>query len=102
MKYCKIQTFIFFKIVSISVTISGAPFKGFFIIAAEEGSKDWPSGVFYVEDPFKGRTVWCSARNDAATHSNDRWKDSVTLLWYGPTFTPADMIRFVYVWLNFG
>lgn len=79
----------------ISVTISGAPFKGFFIIAAEEGSKDWPSGVFYSENPHQARTVWCSTKNDAATHSNDRWKDSVSLLWYGPSFTPADMIRFV-------
>uniref|UniRef100_A0A100XKJ2 Ferric-chelate reductase 1 n=1 Tax=Gigantidas platifrons TaxID=2830794 RepID=A0A100XKJ2_9BIVA len=80
---------------AIRVTISGAPFKGFFIIAAEEGSKDWPSGVFYSEDPHQARTVWCSTKNDAATHSNDRWKDSVSLLWYGPSFTPADMIRFV-------
>lgn len=80
---------------SLSVTITGAPFKGFFIIAAEEGSKDWPSGTFSSQDPHKGRTVWCSVRNDAATHSNDRWKDAVTLQWWGPSFSPADMIRFV-------
>ncbi|CAG2214972.1 putative defense protein Hdd11-like [Mytilus edulis] len=79
----------------IHVTITGAPFKGFFIIAAEEGSKDWPSGTFSSQDPLKGRTVWCSVRNDAATHSNDRWKDAVTLQWWGPSFSPADMIRFV-------
>ncbi|XP_061188528.1 ferric-chelate reductase 1-like [Saccostrea echinata] len=76
------------------VTISGAPFKGFLIVAGEEGSKDWPTGQWYTENDA-ARPMFCSGNNDAITHSNSRWKDSITLLWYGPTHSTADMIQFI-------
>lgn len=77
-----------------TVTISGAPFKGFLIVAGEEGSKDWPTGQWYTENDA-ARPMFCSGRNDAITHTNSRWKDSITLLWYGPTHSTADMIQFM-------
>eukprot|EP00105_Crassostrea_gigas_P001211 XP_011413266.1 PREDICTED: putative defense protein 3 [Crassostrea gigas] len=76
------------------VTISGAPFKGFLIVAGEEGSKDWPTGQWYTENDA-ARPMFCSGKNDAITHTNSRWKDSITLLWYGPTHSTADMIQFI-------
>jgi len=81
----------------ISVTIQGirgAPFKGFFIIAGEEGSKDWPVGVFrsYTN---RARSIYCSYRNDAATHSDGKWKESIKLDWYAPAHTAADHIQFM-------
>lgn len=77
-----------------TVTISGAPFKGFLIVAGEEGSKDWPTGQWYTENDA-ARPMFCSGKNDAITHTNSRWKDSITLLWYGPTHSTADMIQFM-------
>ena len=64
------------------------------MVAAEEGAKDWPTGIFYMEDGSSKRKS-CLGRGDTATHSNSSYKDSVSLLWYGPEDTATERIQFM-------
>ncbi|XP_052225138.1 uncharacterized PE-PGRS family protein PE_PGRS54-like [Dreissena polymorpha] len=78
----------------IRVTLWGPPFKGFMLIAAEEGSKDWPTGIFYSEDGMAQR-MDCLGRGDTVTHQNNSYKDSVSVLWYGPESLTSEQVQFV-------
>ncbi|KAL4220782.1 DOMON domain-containing protein frrs1L [Mactra antiquata] len=78
----------------IRVTLWGPPFKGFMLVAAEEGAKDWPAGIFYSEDGAAKR-VSCLARGDTVTHQNSSYKDSVSVLWYGPENMMSEQIQFI-------
>jgi len=64
------------------------------MVAAEEGSKDWPTGIFYSEDGLADR-MDCLARGDTVTHVNNSYKDSVSVLWYGPENMNSEQIQFV-------
>ncbi|XP_060567873.1 fibroin heavy chain-like isoform X2 [Ruditapes philippinarum] len=78
----------------IRVTLWGPPFKGFMMVAAEEGAKDWPTGIFYSEDGAAKR-LGCLARGDTVTHQNNSYKDSVSVLWYGPENMMSEQIQFI-------
>ena len=78
----------------ITVTLWGPPFKGFMMVAAEEGAKDWPTGIFYSEDGSAKR-LDCLGRGDTVTHQNNSYKDSVSVLWYGPENTLSEQVQFV-------
>ncbi|XP_053379010.1 uncharacterized transmembrane protein DDB_G0289901-like isoform X2 [Mercenaria mercenaria] len=78
----------------IRVTLWGPPFKGFMMVAAEEGAKDWPTGIFYSEDGGCKR-LNCLARGDTVTHQNNSYKDSVSVLWYGPENMMSEQIQFI-------
>ena len=86
-----ILTFIF---VYFSVTLWGPPFKGFMLVAAEEGAKDWPTGIFYSDDGAAKRLT-CLSRGDTVTHHNNSYKDSVSVLWYGPENMMSEQIQFM-------
>lgn len=78
----------------IRVTLWGPPFKGFMLVAAEEGAKDWPTGIFYSEDGAAKR-LNCLGRGDTVTHHNNSYKDSVSVLWYGPETMMSEQIQFI-------
>lgn len=78
----------------IRVTLWGPPFKGFMLVAAEEGAKDWPAGIFYSEDGASKR-LSCLGRGDTMTHQNSSYKDSVSVLWYGPENMMSEQIQFI-------
>ena len=78
----------------LTVTLWGPPFKGFLIAAAEEGAKDWPTGVFFSDDGSANR-MNCLGHGDTATHVNNSYKDSVSFLWYGPDSMTVEQVRFV-------
>ncbi|XP_052759730.1 uncharacterized protein LOC128202701 [Mya arenaria] len=78
----------------IRVTLWGPPFKGFMMVAAEEGSKDWPTGIFYSDHGVANR-MDCLSRGDTVTHLNNSYKDSVSVLWYGPESMNSEQIQFV-------
>ena len=64
------------------------------IVAAEEGAKDWPSGVFFSDDGSAHR-MNCLGHGDSATHSNNSYKDSVSMLWYGPDNMAVEQVQFM-------
>lgn len=64
------------------------------LVAGEEGSGEWPTGVFYSETKA-AKTLYCAERGDAVTHTNAREKTQLTVLWYGPETTTVDNIQFV-------
>lgn len=76
------------------VTLWGPPFKGFLLVAAEEGAKDWPTGVFYSDDGSAHR-MSCLGQGDTATHVNSSYKDSVSVLWYGPDNMAVEQVQFI-------
>lgn len=78
----------------IRVTLWGPPFKGFMMVAAEEGAKDWPTGIFYSDDG-SAKMLKCLANADTATHTNNSYKDSVSVLWYGPENIMSEQIQFI-------
>lgn len=78
----------------IRVTLWGPPFKGFLMVAAEEGAKDWPTGIFYSEDGAAKR-ISCLGRGDTVTHMNNSYKDSVSVLWYGPENMMSEQVQFI-------
>ncbi|KAK3583791.1 hypothetical protein CHS0354_022834 [Potamilus streckersoni] len=78
----------------IKVTLWGPPFKGFMMVAAEEGAIDWPTGIFYPENR-DAKTLYCLDRGDTVTHSNNSYKTEVSVLWYGPENTNLDQVQFI-------
>ncbi|XP_069121292.1 uncharacterized protein [Argopecten irradians] len=82
--------------VPITVTIhGGAPFKGFMLMAAEDSLMDMPTGKFFANGATDVKTMFCSFPNDAATHTDSKWKSHITVDWYAPTFTSADHMQFI-------
>lgn len=77
----------------ISVTIQGAPFKGFMMVAVEDGMKDWTTGVFHSYNK-RIKTMYCQFKNDAVTHADNKWKTSISVDWYAPAASAADFIQF--------
>ncbi|XP_033763151.1 glycine-rich cell wall structural protein-like isoform X2 [Pecten maximus] len=82
--------------VPITVTIhGGAPFKGFMLMAAEDSLMDMPTGKFFANGATDVKTMFCSFPNDAATHTDSKWKSHITVDWYAPAFTSADHMQFI-------
>ncbi|XP_033763145.1 ferric-chelate reductase 1-like isoform X2 [Pecten maximus] len=82
--------------VPITVTIhGGAPFKGFMLMAAEDSLMDMPTGIFFTNGATDVKTMFCSFPNDAATHTDSKWKSHITVNWYAPVFTSADHMQFI-------
>ncbi|KAF7496143.1 Putative defense protein 3 [Sarcoptes scabiei] len=63
-----------------TVGISGGSFKGFFIYAVQPGSSDM-IGTFQTNDKVK--ELSCGSAS-AATHANEKSKNSITLTWKAP------------------
>lgn len=78
----------------IRVTLWGPPFKGFMMVAAEDGAKDWPTGIFYSDDG-SAKMLKCLATADTVTHHNNSYKDSVSVLWYGPENMMSEQVQFI-------
>jgi hypothetical protein len=70
------------------VTISGHPFKGFFLQARDIDNNDWVKGGEFM--PGAGVKVYKPC--NSITHTDNKPKDGVKLLWQAP----ADRSGFVY------
>lgn len=74
-----VSTFIGTRLIYFSVTIGGAPFKGFFLQARDTNTNEWIGS--WTRTPNTNIHSECSA----VTHADPRDKEQATFIWNAPS-----------------